>query len=317
MAKRQLILDVDTGSDDAVAIMLAALHPELDLIGCTTVRGNLEIEHTTDNTLRVLDYIGRGDVGVYRGLGAPFAPRPFPVPAGTDRSRGKLHATHLPIPEPTSTAQDEPAVEWLVETFRAATDPITLVPVGPLTNIAAAVTADPAIVEAVDEIVVMGGGHEIGNVTPSAEFNIWKDPVAADVVFRAGFDRFVLVPLDATHQANISADQCRELESLGTPAGSAAARFISERIAGYDETQPMAQSGTAPVHDALCVAYLVQPNVVGLRPYHVAIETTGYLTYGRTVIDTHRRGIDEPNAHVAMSADVQLFYDLLKAVFAG
>lgn len=297
--------------------MLAALHPDLELVGCTTVRGNLQIHDTTDNTLRVLDHIGRGDVGVYQGLGGDFAPNPYPIPPGTDRSRGKLHARHLPIPEPTSVKRDTPGVEWLVETLRATTEQITLVPVGPLTNIAAAITADPGIIDTVDEIVVMGGGHEIGNVTPSAEFNIWKDPVAADVVVQAGFERLVLVPLDATHQANISADQCQELQALATPAGSAAAAFISQRIAGYDQTQPMARLGTAPVHDALCVAYLIQPDVVDLHHYHVAIETTGFLTYGRTVIDTHRRGIHEPNTYVAMSADARRFYDLLKSTFAG
>jgi inosine-uridine nucleoside N-ribohydrolase len=191
------------------------------------------------------------------------------------------------------------------------------VPVGPLSNIAAAVTPDPSIVEAVDEIVIMGGGHAIGNVPPSAEANIWNDPVAANVVIRAGFERLVLVPLDATHQALISADQCTELASLGTPAGSASAAFISQRIAGYDESQPMRQLRSAPVHDALCVAYLVMPEVVQLHHLHVAVETTGYLTYGRTVIDTHRRGMHDPNAHVAMSADARLFYGLLKSAFSS
>lgn len=314
---RRLILDVDTGSDDAVAIMLAALHPDLELVGCTTVWGNLAIENTTDNTLRVLDHIGRSDVGVYEGLAVPFAPNPFPVRPGTDRSRGRIHEARLPVPDPTSSKRDQPAIEWLIETLRATTERITLVPVGPLTNIAAAITADPSIVAAVDEVVIMGGGHEVGNVTPSAEANIWHDPVAADVVVRAGFDRLVLVPLDATHQANVSADQCRELEALGTPAGTAAAAFIAQRISGYDATQPMDELGTAPVHDALNVAYLIDPAVIGLRHYHLAIETTGFLTYGRTVIDTHHRSVDEPNAFVAMTADAGRFYDLLRSVFAG
>jgi inosine-uridine nucleoside N-ribohydrolase len=297
--------------------MFAALHPDLDLLGCTTVWGNLEVPYTTDNTLRVLDHVGRGDVAVYQGSGSGYAPRPFPVEPGTDKSRGKIHARELPIPAPVSAKRDTPAVEWLVETLRSTTEQITLVPVGPLTNIAAAVAADRSIVDAVAAIVIMGGGHEIGNVTPSAEFNIWNDPVAADVVLNAGFDTVVLVPLDATHRANVSADQCRELNALDTPAGSAAAAFIAQRIAGYDETQPMAAEGTAPVHDALCIAYLVNPDVVELENYHVAIETTGYLTYGRTVIDTHHRGGHDPNAFVAMNADADLFFQLLKSTFAG
>lgn len=316
MTRRRLVLDVDTGNDDAVAIMLAALHPDLDLVGCTTVWGNLDIGHTTDNTLRVLDHIGRGDVGVYEGLARPFGPRPFPPPPGTDRSRGMIHDPRLPVADPTSAKRDLPAVEWLVETLRAATEQITLVPVGPLTNIAAALTVDPSITAAVDEIVVMGGAHAVGNVTPSAEHNIWQDPVAADVVLRAGFERLVLVPLDATHQALVSAAQCAELDALGTPAGQAAAAFIGHRIDGYDRTQPMPQANTAPVHDAVCVAYLVDPDVITLTHLHVAVETTGYHTYGRTVIDTHRRGVHPPNAHVATAADAERFYRLLRSVLA-
>ncbi|WP_205857342.1 nucleoside hydrolase, partial [Phytoactinopolyspora endophytica] len=170
---RKVVLDVDTGNDDAVAIMMAALHPDIDLIGCTTVGGNLSIEETTDNTLRVLDHVGRSDVPVYRGLRKPFAPRPYPIAPSPP-----IHEPTLPLPDPRSHARKTPAVEWLIETLRTTTEQITLVPVAPLTNIAAALTVAPEIREAVAEIVIMGGGHAFGNRTVSAEFNIYYDPIA-------------------------------------------------------------------------------------------------------------------------------------------
>ncbi len=133
-----------------------------------------------------------------------------------------------------------------------------LVPVGPLTNIAAAITADPDFVKNVPEIVIMGGAHYTGNVTPAAEFNVWADPEAAAIVFSAGFAKLTLVPLDATFQALVTSEQAKALEDLGSNAGIAASRFIAQRIKGYDATQPMKVSGAAPVHDAVCVAYLRQ-----------------------------------------------------------
>ncbi|MEV8252741.1 nucleoside hydrolase [Rhodoglobus sp. NPDC076762] len=309
---KKIILDVDTGTDDAVAIMLAALHPDIDLIACTTVWGNRPVVNTTDNTLRVLDHIGRSDIPVYKGLDAPFGPVQVPGPTTDDQSGGKMHPAQLDLPPATSVEQDQPAVEWLVETLRAATEPITLVPVGPLTNIAAAVTLDPSIVDKVDEIVIMGGAHYFGNCTPAAESNIWHDPTAADVVFRAGFKRLVLVPLDATHDALITKTQADELHATGTPAAIASAECIQQRIVAHDESQPQKIPNSAAVHDALCIAYLIDPAVIPLNHYHVGIETVGLQTFGRTVIDIRQRGTEAPNAHVALTANAELFYTLLR-----
>ncbi|HEX2552682.1 MAG TPA: nucleoside hydrolase [Microvirga sp.] len=313
---RKLILDVDTGTDDAIAVMLAALHPDLDLVGCTTVNGNVEVRHCTENTLRVLDHIGRGDVPVHEGLAKPFARPDFPVPRRDETLARRIHPAVLPVPPTTRRKADAGAVEFLIETYRAATDPIALVPVGPLTNIAAALTLDPGFADRVPEIVIMGGGHAIGNITPSAEFNIWCDPEAAAVVFAAGFERMTLVPLDATHRALISRAHCARLAGLGTPAGTAASACIGHRIEVHDEIQRMEVAGTAPVHDALCVAYLVDPSLVTTRRLHVAVETAGTLTVGRTVIDTHHRGPGVPNCDVAFDADAERFAELLIATFA-
>ncbi|MBI1774393.1 MAG: nucleoside hydrolase [Proteobacteria bacterium] len=313
---RKLILDVDTGTDDAVAIMLAALHPELDLVGCTTINGNLEVSYCTDNSLRTLDHIGRSTVPVFEGYSKPLFRSDFPIPR-KDRKPTGNHVRELDIPAARSRKQSASAVEFLIETYRRTTDEITLVPVAPLTNIAAAIMLDPKIVDRIPEIVIMGGAHWTGNVTPAAEFNIWGDPEASAMVFRAPFRKRTLVPLDATHKALVSRDDCNKLGALGTPAGKAASSFIGRRILAHTDNQPMELPDTAPVHDAVCVAYLVDPQVITTRHLHVAIETTGALTVGRTVIDTNFRGGQPPNTHVAFHADARRFVDLLLTTFAA
>jgi purine nucleosidase/ribosylpyrimidine nucleosidase len=314
---RKVILDVDTGTDDAVAIMFAALHPELELVGVTTVNGNVPVRHCTDNSLRVLDFIGRSDVPVYEGLPRPLVRLDFPTPKGFERDSAEdMHGTELPIPPPTSVKQGTGAVEFLLETLRSSTEQITLVPVGPLSNIAAALALDPRIAEAVYEVVIMGGGHQIGNETASAEFNIWADPEAADMVFAAGFEHLTLVPLDATHKALVSKADCDALEALETPAGTAAARFIGRRVDAYSRGHRVAAEDAAPVHDALCTAFLVAPEVVTTRHHHVRVETQGVRTLGRTVIDTRTHSSEPPNCHVAFDADARRFVQLLAEVFA-
>jgi inosine-uridine nucleoside N-ribohydrolase len=312
---RKLILDVDTGTDDAVAVMLAALHPALDLVACTTVNGNAEVHHCTDNTLRVLDHIGRSDVPVYEGLARPLVRSDFPIPRATEDRAGKFHGKTLPLPPSKRAKADKGAVEFLIETYRNTTEEIVLVPVAPLSNIAAALALYPKLVERVPEVVIMGGGHEVGNVTPSAEFNIWADPEAAASVFTAGFRKITLVPLDATHRALVSREDCENLRALGTPAGEAAADLIGHRIVAHDQSQKMDIPHTTPVHDALCVGFLVEPSLISTRRHHVAVETTGTLTVGRTVIDTHFRGRGEPQCDIAFDADAKGFVKLLVKTF--
>jgi inosine-uridine nucleoside N-ribohydrolase len=312
---RSLILDVDTGTDDAVALMLAALHPDLDLVAATTVNGNNPVANCTDNTLRVFDLLDRA-IPVHEGAASPLVRDDFPVPREILHRAGSMHGRELPIPAPRSVKRAQRAAEFLIETYMAATQPITLVPVGPLTNIATAIKLDPRIVDRIPETVIMGGAHAVGNTTPAAEFNVWADPEAARVVFGAGLANVTLVPLDATHRALVSSEDCEKLRALGTPAGDAAAAFIEGRIRAYDTLQPMDTLRTAPVHDALCVAYLVDPTVISGERAHVDVETRGELTIGRTVIDT--RGISslEPNAFVAFDADAPKFVSLLLETFA-
>ena len=312
---KRLILDVDTGTDDAVALMLAALHPDLELVAATTVNGNNPVVNCTDNTLRVFDLLGL-DIPVYEGMATPMVRDDFPTPREVIQEKGRMHGLELPIPKPRSVKQAKRAVEFLVETYLAATQPIALVPVGPLTNIAMAIKLEPRIVERIPETIIMGGCHEKGNTTASAEFNIWVDPEAARVVFGAGLQNVVVMPLDATHRALVSLDDCRRMRESATPAGQAAADFIEHRIVAYDDLQPMAVAHTAPVHDALCVAYLVDPSVVTGRRIHVDVETRGEGTIGRTIMDTRALPDKEPNAFVAFDADAPKFVSMLIETFA-
>ena len=183
---------------------------------------------------------------VYEGVTHPIARDDFPIARPDIKSTGAVHGGYLDIPPSRSTKQATGAVEFLIETYRAATEPIILVPVGPMSNIATALTAEPRLRDLIPELVIMGGANRYGNVTPRAEFNVWADPEAARIVLRSGVRKITLVPLDATHQALVSLDDCAALRALGTPAGEAAALFTERRIEGYDRTQPMKRPNAAP-----------------------------------------------------------------------
>jgi inosine-uridine nucleoside N-ribohydrolase len=313
----KVILDVDTGTDDAVAVMAAALHPDLDLVAVTTVNGNVPVEVATENTLRVLDHIG-ADIPVYEGAARPMVRPDFPVPRSEGGLLRTMHGLYLDLPQARAGKQGQSAVRFLVDYYMGPHGPDTvLVPTGPLTNIALAFATAPQIVPRIPRIVSMGGGHEIGNVTPSAEFNVWADPEAARVVVRSGARDLLVVPLDCTHQTVVSAADCERLAALATPAGLAASALIRHRIAAHDEAQPLEVEHTAAVHDAVCVASLARPDVLRQTGrYNVDVETSGELCVGRTVIDTHRRSARAPNATVALGGDREVLVDFLIDTFA-
>ncbi|HWJ10029.1 MAG TPA: nucleoside hydrolase [Nocardioides sp.] len=253
MTRLPVVLDCDTGTDDAVAILLAALHPGLDLLGVTTVWGNHDVRHTTDNSLRVLDLVGRGSVGVHPGRNEPVRPRIETLPSG----RADLPPT-LDLPAPVSTAGAE-AVEWLLATLRATTEPVALVATGPLTNLAAALAADRSLTGAVVRVVVLGGTHRRAGVTEHAERNVWCDPEAAADVLSAPFRDLLLVTMDATFSAPLTGADAARLRAVGTPAAVAAADLVDARIDWYRRDPAMAAVGGAPLHDPLAVAALVDP----------------------------------------------------------
>lgn len=306
----KVILDVDTGTDDAVALMVAALSRDIELVGATTVNGNTTVNSCTENTLRVFDWIGLPQTPVHQGMTRPLA-RPQ---ATQINPASRIHGDLLDLP-PASTARVGPghAVDWLIETLLASNGDITLVPVGPLTNIAMAIQKEPRILDAIPELVVMGGAHDHGNSTASAEFNVWMDPEAARIVVNCGRP-IRMISLDATHRALVSLDDCRALRALGTPAGEAAARFVERRIEGYDASQPMHRAGAAPVHDALAVCAIIDPTVVTTHFIPVDVETNAELSVGRTVCDFRFRSGTPANVHFAMDADEPKFVRMLLGI---
>jgi inosine-uridine nucleoside N-ribohydrolase len=312
---QKLILDVDTGTDDAVAIMLAALHPAIDLVGITTVNGNIEVEKCTDNTLRVLEWIEKGDIPVFEGLAHPIVRDDFPVPRVLKRDP-KVHMPVLPLPAPKGQKQGKAAPTYLCEAVAAQPGEIALVAVGPLSNVAAAIALDPDFVRNVKELVVMGGAIDKSNITPSAEFNIWADPEAASKVLGAKFHKVTLVPLDATHDALVSREQCAFMRSLDTPAGTASADIVEHRINGYEANQPTGVPESAPVHDAVCIAALIDSTVIETKFVNVVVETVGEHTIGRTVVDHQHRTTRPANCHVAFHADSTKFFHIVSETFS-
>ena len=217
---QKVILDVDTGTDDAVAIMLAALSKDLDLLGVCSVNGNRGIEFTTENTLRVVEYLGLADkIPVYKGCSLPLVSTLTPgrrdgIPATGSMDKNNIHGDYVELPPATIKPQEEHAVFWLIDTLMKSEGDIILIPVGPLTNIAMALRIEPRIADKIQSIMIMGGGYREVNITPSAEFNFWVDPEAAKIVIDSGCD-ITIVPLDATHKAVLSLDDADELEKDG------------------------------------------------------------------------------------------------------
>jgi inosine-uridine nucleoside N-ribohydrolase len=302
----KVILDVDTGTDDAVALMTAALSPDIELVGATTVNGNTLVHNCTENTLRVFDWIGRPSIPVHQGMDRPLARTQMEQRNPAKRIHGDL----LDLPAATIRVQPGHAVDWLIDTYLQSDGDIVLCPVGPLTNVATAIQMEPRILDAIPEIVLMGGAHDHGNATASAEFNIWLDPEAARIVVNCGRP-IRMIPLDATHRALVSTEDAERLRDLGTPAGEAAARFVLKRIDGYDATQPMHRAGAAPVHDALAVCAIIDPSIVTTHDIPVDVEVFAELSVGRTVCDFRFRSGKPANVSFAMDADEPRFVAML------
>ena len=321
MEKQKVILDVDTGTDDAVAIMLAALSPDVELLGVCSVNGNRGIDFTTENTLRVVEYLGLQDrIPVYRGCSLPMVSTLTPgrrdgIPATGEMDSNNIHGDYVELPPSTIHTQPEHAVFWLINTLMKSDGDIILIPVGPLTNIAMALRIEPRIAQKIKQIVIMGGGYKEVNITPSAEFNFWVDPEAAKIVMDSGCD-ITVVPLDATHKAVLSLADADALESSGTPAGKATARFIRHRQAGYKVWQPMADIDTVPIHDALAVCAVIDPEVLqNVVHTYVDIDIAGGAADGMSICDVDKRYKDkQPNARVALSADKDRFSRMVKEI---
>ncbi len=319
MAKN-IILDVDTGSDDAVALMAAILSPEINLVAVCTVAGNKPIEKTTENTLRVVKAMN-ADVPVYRGspkaivkgLVGNRLPPTFRSHIVIDGKTMQMHEDYLDLPETNLKPEKIPAPMFYVDYLRSAKTPVTLVALGPLTNLAIAFMIDPTIVDSIEEIVIMGGACRQSNSTSSAEFNIFSDPEAALWVLQSGAE-ITWVPLDATHAAYLTKSNCDDFRALGTVAGEFAASLIEQRIFMHTHMQPLAAPDSAAVHDALAVCYLLDPSVLkDIQHVHMDIGLSDFGE-GQTIIDP-RYYPEERNCRFAFSGDPNKFASLLLDIF--
>ena len=298
-----VIIDCDPGHDDALAITLALARPELDVLGITTVGGNAPLAATTRNALRVLALLGRTDVPVAAGAVQPLLRELETAP----EVHGVTGLDGADLPEPMSEPRPEGAVEFLRATLAASPEPVTLIPVGPLTNIALLLHAHPEAAPKIAHICLMGGSVGAGNWTPAAEFNIWVDPEAARMVFRSGLP-ITMCGLEVTHKALFGYPEIDRLAAIGTPVATVFAdllrfftRFHVERYGTAD----------TPIHDAVAVAHIAVAGLVTTRRYHVDVETTGDITRGRTVVDNRGQQGRAPNVDVALDLDQPRFTDLL------
>jgi len=297
---QKIILDVDTGGDDAVAMLLAGHHPALDLVAVTVTHGNGPLETTLDNTLRLLEAGGLADVPVFKGAAFPLVADPIP----TDPVQ---HAT-LPLPKASLMPRAQRAAEFLVEYYLSPAGPETIyAPIGPQTNLALALRLEPRIAERIPRIVTMGGAYLEGNTTPSAEFNILADPEAAHVVFSAGIP-ITMVGLEVTSQALVTLEDADRLEALGTRQAEIAARLIRNEVQWFIDN--LGWSG-GQIFDACAVAAIVAPEILETRPMHVVVELTGTYTRGRTVADISGHHSPAPNVDVGVGIDRESFLEIL------
>jgi len=310
---RPIILDCDPGHDDAMAILLARGCPAIELLAITTVAGNQTLAKTTLNARRVCTVANIRDVPIYAGCDRPLR-RPLTTAAEIHGVSGLDGPTFGP---PTVDVADEHAVDYIIRALLASDGDITLVPVGPLTNIATAVRREPGIVPRTREVVLMGGAYTRGNHTPAAEFNIFVDPEAAAIVFEAGWP-VTMVGLDLTHQAVLPQQVIEEIAAMGTGLS----RMVHEMLGSFRENYRR-ETGLAypPVHDPCAVARVASPGLVRVEEAFIAVETSGTWSSGMTVTDFRGQLGHPMNAKVATGLDTDGFWtlmlDALRAVDSG
>src|SRR5688572_15346292 len=302
---RKIIIDTDPGQDDAVAILVALASPELEVLGITAVAGNVPLSLTEKNARKICELAGRPEIKVFAGAMHPMLRQLVTA----ENVHGKTGLNGPDLPEPTMPLQKQHAVDFILETLmREEAGSVTLCPLGPLTNIALALEREPKIAPRIREIVLMGGGFfEGGNVTPAAEFNIYVDPHAADVVLKSGIP-IVMMPLDVTHKALTTAKRVAAFRALGTKVGIATAEML-EFFERFDEEKYGTDGG--PLHDPCVIAYLLKPEFFRGRRCNVTVETSSELTMGMTVADWWGVTKREKNVTYMRDIDHEGFFALL------
>jgi purine nucleosidase len=302
---RRIIIDTDPGQDDAVAILMALGSPELEVLGVVAVAGNVPLAHTERNARRIVELAGRSDVPVFAGCSRPMMRKLVTA----EHVHGRTGLDGAELPEPGMPLQATHGVDFIAETLRSA-EPgsVTLCTLGPLTNAAMALAKSPECIRGLREIVMMGGAYfEVGNITPTAEFNIYVDPEAAHAVLTSGVP-ITMAPLDLTHRVLTTRERLAALRGIGNRAGAVAAGLL-----GFSERFDLAKYGSigAPLHDPTVIAYLLKPELFKGKTINVSIETSSQLTLGMTVADWWQITDRPRNVHFLREADDIGFYELL------
>ena len=305
MSARNIIIDTDPGQDDAVAILLALASPELKVLGISCVAGNVPLKLTSKNARIVCELADRPDVRVFAGCDRPLA-RPLVT---AEHVHGKTGLDGINLPDPRMPLQEQHSVDFIIDILRAEpSGTVTICPIGPLTNIATAMERAPDIIPRIQEIVLMGGAYfEVGNITPTAEFNIYVDPEAAKIVFAAGAPLTVM-PLDVTHKALTNRARVEAFRALPGRVGPAVASW-TDFFERYDKEKYGSEG--APLHDPCTIAYLLNPGLFSGRHVNVEIETGSDLTLGMTVADWWRVTKRPANANFIGDVDADGFFALL------
>lgn len=309
--RRKIIIDTDPGQDDAAAIMLALASPEeIEILGLCAVAGNVPLKLTSRNIRIMLELCNRTDIPVYEGCERPLVRAPITA----EHVHGSTGLDGPTLPEPVLAAQSQHAVDFIIETIRREPEgTITLCTLGALTNIGTALQKAPDIAPRIKELVLMGGGFfEGGNITPAAEFNIYVDPHAADIVFRSGIP-LVMMPLDVTHKLLTTKARIAAIREIGTRPAIAMVEML-EFFERFDVEKYGSDGG--PLHDPSVIAYLIKPELFDGRDCNVEIEVNSELTIGMTVVDWWKVTGREPNTRVMRDVDADGFFALLTERFA-
>ena len=303
---RKVIIDCDPGQDDAVALFLAMSSPdELELLGITTVAGNVPLELTQRNARMMCDIAGRLEMRVFAGCERPLTLEPITA----EYIHGATGIDGVEVFQPETPLQEQHAVDFIIETLLAADESsVTLVPTGPMTNIAMAIRREPAILDRIEQIVAMGGAmREGGNRSPSAEFNVLADPHAAEVVYNCGRP-VTAMGLDVTHQVLSTRERVARIREVGNPVADATAGMLSF-FHRYD-TKKYGTEG-APLHDPCTIAWLLRPELFRTKRCNVSVEKESKLTLGHTAVDFWQVTERPPNVDWSYEVDAEGFYDLL------